>query len=68
MIVKFKEIFRMSITQIERLKKDIREATYYQRRLTKKGKNTLAYKMEKKIQYMSNCLNDTVEEILMESR
>lgn len=58
----------MSITQIERLKKDIREATYYQRRLTKKGKDTLAYKMEKKIQYMSNCLNDTVEEILMESR
>lgn len=56
----------MSITQIERLKKDLREATFYQRRLTKKGKLTLAYKMEKKIQYMSNLLDDTTEEILGE--
>lgn len=56
----------MSITQIERLKRDVREATYYQKRLTKKGKYTLAYKMEKKIQYMSNMLNDTTEEILGE--
>ena len=57
----------MSITQIERLRKDVREATFYQKRLTKKGKHTLAYKMEKKIQYMSNLLDDTVEEILGET-
>ena len=33
-----KEIF-MSVTQIERLRKDISEAVYYQRRLEKKGKS-----------------------------
>lgn len=51
----------MSYTQIERLKRDISEAVYYQKRLTKKGKHTLAYKMGKKIDYMSQCLNDTEE-------
>ena len=49
MIINIKEILLMSITQIERLKKDLREATFYQRRLTKKGKLTLAYKMIAKI-------------------
>ena len=39
--------------QIERLRKDYREAIYYQRKLKKKGKNTLAYKMGKKIEYLS---------------
>jgi hypothetical protein len=60
-----KEIF-MSVTQIERLRKDISEAVYYQRRLEKKGKSNLAYKMGKKIEYMKNCLDDTKETILWE--
>jgi len=48
----------MSFIQIERLKKDISEAQYYQKRLIKKGKHVLAYKMGKKIDYMSHALND----------
>lgn len=48
----------MSFIQIERLKKDISEAQYYQRRLIKKGKHVMAYKMGKKIDYMYHMLND----------
>jgi hypothetical protein len=48
----------MSFIQIERLKKDISEAQYYQKRLIKKGKHVLAYKMGKKIDYMHHTLND----------
>jgi hypothetical protein len=44
--------------QIERLKKDISEAIYYQKRLLKKGKHNLAYKIGKKIDYMSHTLNE----------
>ncbi len=43
--------------QIERLKKDQREAIYYQRKLKKKGKDILAYKMGKKIQYLSHFID-----------
>jgi|TARA_B110000908_G_scaffold83746_1_gene100194 hypothetical protein len=39
--------------QIERLRKDQREAIYYQKKLKRKGKDTLAYKIGKKIEYMS---------------
>ena len=52
MIIKLiNKIWRMpmSFIQIERLKKDISEAQYYQKRLIKKGKHVLAYKMGKKI-------------------
>jgi hypothetical protein len=38
------------VIQVERLKKDEKEALYYQRKLIKKGKNVLAYKMQKKIE------------------
>ena len=62
-----KEILRMSYTQIERLKRDISEALYYQKRLTKKGKHVLAYKMGKKIDYMRQCLEDTTDELVWES-
>ena len=48
----------MSYIQIERLKRDRNEALYYQRKLIKKGKNVLAYKMEKKIAHLNNFLND----------
>ena len=58
-----KEILHMNYTQIERLKKDISEAIYYQKRLMRKGKHTLAYKMGKKIDYMTQCLTDTDEAI-----
>ena len=42
----------MSYIQIERLKKDRNEALYYQKKLMKKGKDVLAYKMEKKIAHL----------------
>jgi len=48
----------MSYIQIERLKKDKNEAIYYQRKLLKKGKDVLAYKMSKKIAYLDYHLND----------
>ena len=39
--------------QIERLRRDQREAIYYQKKLKRKGKEILAYKIGKKIEYMS---------------
>lgn len=48
----------MSYIQIERLKKDRNEALYYQRKLMKKGKDVLAYKMEKKIAHLNHFLDD----------
>ena len=48
----------MSYIQIERLKKDRNEALYYQKKLIKKGKDVLAYKMEKKIAHLNHCLDD----------
>ncbi len=46
------------VIQIERLKKDQREALYYQRRLKKRGKDILAYKMQKKIEYLNQQIKD----------
>jgi len=43
----------MICTQIERLKRDKKEALYYRKRLIKRGKDTLAYKMQRKIEYLS---------------
>ena len=48
----------MSYIQIERLKRDRNEALYYQRKLIKKGKDVLAYKMEKKIAHLNHFLDD----------
>lgn len=48
----------MSYIQIERLKKDRKEALYYQRKLIKNGKDVLAYKMEKKIAHLNYFLDD----------
>ena len=36
------------ITDLERLKKDYRETIHYKRRLKSRGKDSLAYKTEKK--------------------
>jgi hypothetical protein len=51
----------MSLHQLERLKKDKKEALYYQRNLIKKGKDVLAYKMEKKIAYIDQYINEMIE-------
>ena len=39
----------MNSNHVEKLRKDISEAQYYQRRLKEKGKKVLSYKMEKRI-------------------
>lgn len=44
--------------QIERLKKDKNEAIYYQKKLKRKGKDILAYKMQKKIDHLSKYIED----------
>lgn len=44
--------------QIERLKKDQKEAIYYQKKLKRKGKDVLAYKMQKKIEYLNKYIED----------
>jgi hypothetical protein len=54
----FNTIGETMFVQIERLKKDISKAVYYQKTLLKKGKHVLAYKMGKKIDYMSHALNE----------
>jgi len=48
----------MSYIQIEQLKKDRNELLYYQRKLLKKGKDVLAYKIEKKIAHLNHFLDD----------
>jgi cell fate (sporulation/competence/biofilm development) regulator YmcA (YheA/YmcA/DUF963 family) len=44
--------------QIERLKKDQKEAVYYQKKLKRKGKDVLAYKMQKKIEFLNRHIED----------
>jgi len=44
--------------QIERLRKDQREAIYYQKKLKRKGKDDLAYKIGKKVAYMSQFIEE----------
>tara|TARA_B100000780_G_scaffold195638_1_gene138049 strand:+ start:5428 stop:5598 length:171 start_codon:yes stop_codon:yes gene_type:complete len=44
--------------QIERLKKDQKEAVYYQKKLKRKGKEVLAYKMQKKIEFLNRHIED----------
>ena len=46
------------VIQVERLKKDEKEALYYQRKLIKKGKNVHAYKMQKKIEYIKQHIEE----------
>ena len=48
----------MSYIQIERLKKDQKEAVYYQKKLKRKGKDVLAYKMQKKIEFLNRHIED----------
>lgn len=42
--------------EIERLKRDKRETLNYQKRLLKKGKSDLAYKMQKKADYITETI------------
>ena len=53
----------MRLHEIERLKRDMNETIHYQRRLEKKGKDNNIYKMQKKIEYLS----DTIQELLRAS-
>jgi uncharacterized membrane protein (DUF106 family) len=48
----------MRLHEIERLKRDRKETQHYQRSLQKKGKDTHVYKMQKKIEYLSDYINE----------
>lgn len=48
----------MTYIQIERLKRDQREASHYQNRLLKKGKDVKAYKLQHKIDFINQHLED----------
>jgi len=48
----------MTYIQIERLKRDQREASHYQNRLLKKGKDVKAYKLQRKIDFINQHLED----------
>tara|TARA_B110000977_G_C11030723_1_gene475134 strand:- start:1335 stop:1541 length:207 start_codon:yes stop_codon:yes gene_type:complete len=58
----------MTYIQIERLKKDKREATHYQNRLLKKGKDVKAYKFQRKIDFINQHLEewDTIGQLIEE--
>jgi hypothetical protein len=48
-------------SQIERLKKDSRELKHYIRRIEKEGNELLAYKLQKKYQYLNSRITDIEE-------
>lgn len=48
----------VTINQLERLRKDSAELGHYVHKLNKKGKNELAYKVEKKREYLDNFISE----------
>lgn len=46
----------MVYTQIERLKRDKKEALHYCNKLLKKGNDVLAYKIQKKAEYLAQSI------------
>jgi len=48
----------MRLHEIERLKRDRNEILHYQRRMEKKGKDTHVYKLQKKIEYISEYIQE----------
>jgi len=46
----------MNCQEIERLKRDRNETLNYRRKLLKKGKDVLAYKMQKKVDYITETI------------
>lgn len=55
----------MTPAQLELLKKDSRELGHYIRRIEKVGNPKLAYKLQKKQDYLSSCIEDIEEEMLV---
>lgn len=47
--------------QIERLKKDSKELKHYIKRLEKEGNDLLAFKLQKKVAYLSSRIDDMRE-------
>lgn len=48
----------VTINQLERLRKDSAELGHYVHKLNKKGKNELAYKVERKREYLDNYISE----------
>jgi len=49
----------MSEKQLERLKQDSKELEFYIRRVTKKGRSDLAYKLKKKQAFLNQTIVET---------
>lgn len=48
----------MRLQEIERLKKDRNETSHYREKLLKKGKSDKAFKMQKKIEYLDEYIEN----------
>jgi hypothetical protein len=48
----------MRLTEIERLKRDRNETIHYQRRMEKKGKDSHVYRLQKKIDHLSDYIQE----------
>lgn len=48
----------MRLTEIERLKRDRNETIHYQRRMHKRGKDKHVYKLQKKIDHLSESIQE----------
>jgi len=55
---------RMNANQLERLKRDEREMGHYLARLKKEGKEQLAYRIQKKQDYLQARIDDLEEEYI----
>ncbi len=51
----------MRLTEIERLKRDMNETIHYQRRMHKKGKDSHVYRLQKKIDHLSDYIQEISE-------
>lgn len=49
-------------SDIERLKRDSKEIKHYMKRLEKEGKNTLAYKLKRKHEYLNSYISEIEHE------
>ena len=62
--IKFSGDSDMTSNQLERLRRDEREMGHYKARLKKEGKEQLAYRIQKKQDYLSARIQDLEEEYL----
>lgn len=60
-VIQLSKDILMVYTQIERLKRDKNEALHYCNKLLKTGNELLAYKIQKKADYIEQCIAEMEE-------